>query len=197
MTECWSEGELRAYLDRELPAEQLERLAAHVAECAECGRVLAGLEARAAWVGGLMQELPGTVAAHRERHGWRWVAAAAALAAGLAVAALLAPRHVAPPRVASKAPGSPAVATPVEPPFTAAAVAPVPVEPRETPVRRTVPRKRAPRPAPRDEGFVSLSDEPFETGVVMRVALGPAEVPADVVFGSDGRARAIRLVGYK
>jgi hypothetical protein len=39
-----------------------------------------------------------------------------------------------------------------------------------------------------------LDDEPFEMGVVRRVALGPEEVLADVVFSPDGRARAIRLV---
>jgi hypothetical protein len=42
--------------------------------------------------------------------------------------------------------------------------------------------------------FLALDDEPFEVGVVRRVALGPEEVPADVVFGPDGRARAIRLL---
>ena len=41
---------------------------------------------------------------------------------------------------------------------------------------------------------MALDDEPIDTGVVMRVALGPAEVPADVVFSPDGRPRAIRLV---
>jgi hypothetical protein len=42
--------------------------------------------------------------------------------------------------------------------------------------------------------FLALDDEPIETGVVIRVALGDAGIPADVVFGADGRARAIRLV---
>jgi hypothetical protein len=48
-----------------------------------------------------------------------------------------------------------------------------------------------------DDGFLRLDNEWFETGVVLRVALGPNEVPADVMFGSDGRAHAIRLVSYK
>jgi hypothetical protein len=41
--------------------------------------------------------------------------------------------------------------------------------------------------------YLALDDEPIETGVVMRVALGPAEVPADVIFDQEGRARAIRF----
>jgi hypothetical protein len=42
--------------------------------------------------------------------------------------------------------------------------------------------------------FLALDDEPIETGIVVRVALGEAEIPADVIFGTDGRAHAIRLV---
>ncbi len=36
MTECWSEGTLRAYLDRELPSEEMQRVAAHLGECTVC-----------------------------------------------------------------------------------------------------------------------------------------------------------------
>ena len=36
MTECWSEGELRAYCDRELPAKDMDRLAAHLENCVPC-----------------------------------------------------------------------------------------------------------------------------------------------------------------
>jgi hypothetical protein len=44
------------------------------------------------------------------------------------------------------------------------------------------------------DDFVSLDDEPISTGVVLRVELGPKGVPADVIFGPDGRPHAIRLV---
>ena len=36
MKACWTEGELRAYLDRELPANDRDSVAAHLAECGEC-----------------------------------------------------------------------------------------------------------------------------------------------------------------
>ena len=36
MTQCWSEGALRAYLDRELPSEEMQRVAAHLGECTVC-----------------------------------------------------------------------------------------------------------------------------------------------------------------
>jgi hypothetical protein len=58
-------------------------------------------------------------------------------------------------------------------------------------------KRRARRPTPPRNDFVALDDTPFDTGVVVRMALGPAEVPADVLFGPDGRAHAIRLVNYK
>jgi len=58
-------------------------------------------------------------------------------------------------------------------------------------------KRRVRRPAPPRNEFVALDDEPFDTGVVLRMALGPAEVPADVLFGPDGRAHAIRFVNYK
>jgi hypothetical protein len=31
--------------------------------------------------------------------------------------------------------------------------------------------------------------------VLVRMTLGDEQIPADVVFGKDGRARAIRLIG--
>jgi len=120
------------------------------------------------------------------------VAAAAALAAGLAIGALVTHKRVE-PRAAVDLPPvatSPTVAAPQ--PERAAPVAAA----RATPVRRSVPR-RATRPVAVDDRFLALDDEPFDTGVVWRVALGPAQVPADVILGPDGRARAVRLVNYK
>ena len=33
MTHCWPQGALRAYLDGELPAGDMQRVAAHLGEC--------------------------------------------------------------------------------------------------------------------------------------------------------------------
>ncbi len=200
MTECWSEGELRAYLDRELEPETQQQVALHLAECHECARVTGELEARAAFVWQRIGGLEPVMAAKRPARTRRWVAAALALAAGLAMAALLIPKHGGPPPAA---PDGPRTATAAEMPQRRepAVRAPV-VDPAGSevlqPVRRPVRRAMAPaRPAGANDGFVRLDDEPFETGVVVRVALGPQQVPADVIFGSDGRPRAIRLVSFK
>jgi hypothetical protein len=64
-------------------------------------------------------------------------------------------------------------------------------------VQSPVPRhsKRQPaKPRATADYYLALDDDPIETGVVMRVALGPAELPADVIFDQDGRARAVRLI---
>jgi hypothetical protein len=205
MTECWSEGELRAYLDGELRAEQSERLAAHLDECAGCSERLGDLDARAQWITGLMNDLPPLPAAQKPKRRGRWIAAlTAAAAAGILVTLYLWGRppglQPAPwPAFDRSAAGraaperAPDQAIPA-PPVTAAAAA---IQPLEEPrvVRLPVRKRTAPRLRPEDT-FVALTDEPFETGVVLRVALGPAQVPADIVFGSDGRARAIRLVSF-
>ena len=94
MTECWSEGALRAYLDRELPTEDMQRVAAHLGECKVCDGLCTELAARAAHVSALLELLPEwsaamprpAMVAKRRPH---WIGIAAALAAGLAVAAYL------------------------------------------------------------------------------------------------------------
>ena len=55
-------------------------------------------------------------------------------------------------------------------------------------MKRQLPPDRQP------DDFISLDDEPMTTGVVLRVELGPRGIPADVIFGPDGRPHAIRLV---
>src|SRR5450759_1073798 len=187
MTQCWSEGALRAYLDRELPTEDMHRLAAHLRDCTVCDGLCTELAARAAHVSALMELLPewGGAMPHPARAPHRrptWVGIAVALAAGLAVAAYLMPnRH---PREALVLPASapPLVATVAE-------MAPVPAEP-PAPRRARRVRPIAPEPA----YFVALDDEPFESGVIMRVDVKPGNVQADIVFGPDGRAHAFRLV---
>jgi hypothetical protein len=189
MTQCWPEGALRAYLDSELPGEDMQRVAAHLGECRICDGLCRELAARAAHVSALMELLPesGDAMPRPAAGPYRrpnWIGVAVALAAGLAVAAYLLPdRH---PREAPVRPG----AMPA-PPMVAAAVAAI-APPAEPPAPR---RPRRVRPsAPEPAYFVALDDEPFESGVIMRVDVKPGNVQADIVFGPDGRARAFRLV---
>src|ERR1035441_1750201 len=96
MTQCWSEGALRAYLDGELPGEDMQRVAVHLGECPACNGLCTRLAARAAHVSALLELLPEgdevmlrpAVAPHRRAN---WVGIAVALAAGLALAAYLMP----------------------------------------------------------------------------------------------------------
>ena len=189
MKQRWSEGELRSYLDGELPPEEIGRVAAHLAECGACTMIVEGLAARAQRVSALLDELsgaglPACLPAPPSR---RWIPATAALAACLALAYVVLPKRARQSaRPAPIAPAPMAAVSVPAPPVQSVAQAPRPVRPR----KRAQPRK------PEIEYFLALDDEPFEMGVVRRVALGPAEVPADVVFSPDGRARAIRLVNY-
>lgn len=193
MTGCWSQGELRAWLDRELPSRDIELVAAHIKECAECREVCDVVSSRAARVGALLDSLPemsGPGKLPQIARGARplWpVTAAAGIAAALAVT-LLAPWQHAPlpqpkaPQAVSKA--APSQAVPKPPPMQ---------------VKPAIIRKRVPaKPKPRLEDYVALDNDPIETGVVVRVNLDTgvngAQIPADVIVGPDGRARAIRLV---
>ena len=207
MKECWSEGELRAYLDRELPPEDMERVAAHLEVCSECGDLWAELAGRAARVAALMNALPepdrtvsiGRVPRRAKAATWRWAGAAAALAAGLAAGFLAIPKRQTQVTVVLPAPAAPAAVgaqadDPIEPQvprvMTAASR---PGRARQAhPVRRQMPSE-----VRSSDDFVSLDDEPISTGVVLRVELGPKGIPADVIFGSDGRPHAIRLVNNK
>ena len=199
MTQCWSEGELRAYLDRELPTEDMQRVAAHLGDCTVCDGLCTELAGRAAHVSALMELLPEwTAAAPRaatpaKRRALRpnWVGIAVAVAACLALAAYLMPnRHPREEALVLPAPAPVAVTPPVA--VAAAAMTPAPVEPVERPAPRRAHRVRATAPEP--AYFVALDDEPFESGVIMRVDVKPGNVQADIVFGPDGRAHAFRLV---
>src|ERR1035437_3451059 len=99
MTQCWPEGALRAYLDGELPTEDMQQVAAHLGDCSVCGGHCTELAARAAHGTALMELLPEcggamprlAIAAGRRAN---WIGIAVALAAGLAAAAYLLPeRH--------------------------------------------------------------------------------------------------------
>jgi hypothetical protein len=192
MTQCWPEGALRAYLDGELPAEIMPQVAAHLGECRVCDGLCRELAARAAHVSALMEmlpergeDMPRPMMVPRRR--MNWIGVAVALAAGLAMAAYLLPDRRPRETLVRPAPrpAPPAVAA-------VAAATPAPPEAPEPPAPR---RPRRVRPtAPEPAYFVALDDEPFESGVIMRMDVKPGNVQADIVFGPDGRARAFRLV---
>ncbi len=199
MTECWSEGTLRAYLDGELPTEDMQTVAAHLAECTNCEGLCSEVGARAAHVSALMELLPEwgeAMPRPASRAGRRmlrrnWVGIAAALAACLALAAYLLPnrnpreaRALVVPTLAPALPFSP------PPPATVVAATAPPVIEQPAPRRP----RRVRRTAPETAYFVALDDEPFESGVIMRVDVKPGNVQADIVFGPDGHAHAFRLV---
>ena len=199
MTQCWPEGALRAYLDRELSTEDMQQVAAHLGECTACDGLCTELAARAAHVSALMEVLPEwsaatprpAIAVRRRVLRPNWVGIAVAVAACLALAAYLlperAPRHVAtvPPAPMPVLAAPPVAVAAVEmargPAVQAAVLAP----------RRA---RRVRRSAPEHASFVALDDEPFESGIIMRVDVTPGNVQADIVFGPDGRAHAFRLV---
>ena len=192
MKPCWGEGELRAYVDRELsPAQNLE-LESHLAKCAACTAAHAAIAERAARVGSWMEDLSAEIpaAANIPARGiprpalWGGIAA---LAAALVLAVLLS-RHPAqrPLRANIEPPPAPA---PIETPAAVFAAAPEVSRPtRRVPVR-TVRR----RPAPQE--YMALDDEPIDTGFVMRMAM-PSGVLADVIVDGEGRARAIRPITF-
>ena len=90
MNRCETEGDLRAYLDRELPGPDRDRVAAHIAECDECDDHYREISARAERVATALSALADGIAPARVRppaqkvRVWpRW-AAAVGVAAGLA-----------------------------------------------------------------------------------------------------------------
>jgi anti-sigma factor RsiW len=156
MTECWKDGDLRAYADRELAPSEMHNLTAHLETCAGCETRYRELSRRAQKVGALLAELrapapviSGATPHHAARPVRTWPRWAAALTAAAGLALIL-----------------------------------------MNPTARPVP----PGTAGVSRQFVALDDEPIETGMVVRVAVGPDQVQADVIIGPDGRARAFRLI---
>jgi hypothetical protein len=206
MSQCWSEGALRAYLDRELPPDDMNLAAAHLGDCAVCDGLCTALAARAAHVSALVETLvetpgepeevkwPRPLPPRVDRTRRQWAGAAVALAAGLALAALLVPlpkggvRH---PPVSAHPPVPPAFAANAEQPAALPLVKERPARPLPARARRV---RRATEAV---DYFLALDDEPIESGVVMRVGVDPGNLQADIVFGPDGRAHAIRLVSGK
>jgi anti-sigma factor RsiW len=191
MKQCWPEGALRAYLDGELPPEEMQSVAAHLGECAACERLHSELSVRSGYIAGLMTSLaePAPRLARRPastpaRGSWWWTAAAVAVAAGLAIATFVIPRREE-PRVPVAVQHAPAPGPRVE--------QPVEREIQPLPVVSAAARKPLRRAKPQLGAFIALDDEPIESGIVMRVTV-PGSTPADIVFSPDGRARAVRLV---
>ncbi len=185
MSRCWLEGELRAYVDRELPAPEMEAIGRHLGECDACAAVWLELKERAARVGVMLEALehipePAPVVVRRAaRLGPVLVAV---LAAACVVLVLWLPkrqRMVTPPKtqVAASAPA------------TAAQTAPLRSR------RRVEPRLRAATVRERlaqTQYYMALDDEPIESGVVVRVALPDSGLLADVIYDEQGQPRAVR-----
>jgi hypothetical protein len=172
MKNCWQDGELRAYFDGE--SEAAEEIAAHLTECAGCEGRYRELSERATRVSGL---LIGEYVAPRRKH---WVPAALALAAALAIAFVMLPKHR---TVATPAPVAKVVEAPV--------AQPVPVVTHTAVVHHPAARRA---PAAISEEFLRLDDEPIETATLVRVSAEDGALVADMIVGPDGRAHAIRVI---
>ena len=209
MTNCWSEGALRAYLDRELSPADMKAVTAHLGECSACDALCAELAGRAARVFALLETLPEPeVISMRPAPSptpsrWLWPGAAVALAAGLAIASIVVKQRDIPAPVAINTPAVQPTA-PVErpePAVTGAAEAIGTIRPVTTApqARQAVAKglRRKPAAAPEMDYFVALDDQPIESGVIMRMAIQPGNAQADIVFDPAGRARAIRLVSNR
>jgi anti-sigma factor RsiW len=202
MTNCWSEGSLRAYLDRELPVEDMKSVAAHLGECSTCDALCAVLAGRAARVFALLEALPEPERAARMRPApawtpsrWLWPGAAVALAAGLAIASFTLPKQSGPKREPVRLTEMPPPAAPISPEQRPEPVAMPAAEIARPVAARIRPQKKA---AVKDmDYFVALDNEPIESGVIMRMAIQPGNAQADIVFDPGGRPRAIRLVNSK
>ncbi|HJT87220.1 MAG TPA: zf-HC2 domain-containing protein, partial [Bryobacteraceae bacterium] len=96
MTRCWSEGELRAHLDGELPAGDMRRVEEHLRGCAACADLHAAMAARAARITALLEALPfepAEVRRARPRYAKKTAGAVLGLAASLALAFVTLPRR--------------------------------------------------------------------------------------------------------
>jgi hypothetical protein len=180
MKQCWPDGDLRAFLDGELP-----QLGEHLDVCAACSARYRELAERAGRVTNLLAMLPETGVLRnlpaREHYRRRWAVAALSLAAAIAIGFVVLPKRHSTPASVGKAPAAVAHET-----------ATAPVAKAETP--RRVARRAAARPRPPHENFLRLDDEPLETGTIVRVSAENGDVQADLIVGPDGRAHAIRMV---
>jgi hypothetical protein len=101
MKACWSTGDLRAYVDRELAPQETALLDAHLASCTECAERLREISARAGRVSAMLSSLAAEPHRSSDRKGavhqiWG-KAAALAIAASLALL-FLSPKPAPPPK---------------------------------------------------------------------------------------------------
>jgi anti-sigma factor RsiW len=210
MTGCLKKETLLAFVDRELPAGEMESAELHVAVCGECKAELESLRATSVKVNALLsslasEEMSGAtqlaVISIPERAVTarnRWVAVASigvvAIAAGLLLLAMRRP-HSAPQSDLAKSPAAP---------LTSVVAERKPNGPRELiqPVNVSVHKTR-----PKVRKFQALDDgEPIQTGMIYRVSL-PAptsadglvsqstkRIPAEVIVDDFGKVRAIRFL---
>jgi anti-sigma factor RsiW len=182
MSQCWQEGDWRAYLDGELTTAEMDYGREHLAQCEACGALHREIASRANRVGALLMDLDAAPVMARPaapaRSGWKWAATGAALAAALTMAFVLAPKRV----EVAEAPAVTAAA--VTAPTAATVATPVVAERRHATVR---PRQRRPQL----QYFLAFDEEPIDTGTVMRVAL-EGGIEADLIVDASGRPRAIR-----
>ena len=183
MSECWQEGDWRAYIDGELPVEQMAAASEHLSQCAACADLHRGISDRAARVSSMLLELDSAPVLSRTgtagRSAWKWVPVGLAAAAVLAAAFVLAPKR-----------RQPALEAP--PAARALPAAPAMMQAEPAAIRPAAPTRRR-RQAAKAQYFLALDDEPIDTGTVMRVALASG-VEADVIVDGDGRPRAIRAI---
>jgi anti-sigma factor RsiW len=195
INECWAEGELRAYLDRELAASEQEAASAHLKLCAECSGRYLEIAERAARVGSLMSMLPEPVQPRPrvvlgKRKAARAAVAVLALAAALAIGFVMLPRLG---KQTAKA-EPPAAVVPAPAPTPAPEAAPVVVAPA---VIRHKTRQQPAQPVEHVGLYVPLDNEPIEAGTVMRVGMQNGDLQAEFILGPDGRAHAVRILSGK
>jgi anti-sigma factor RsiW len=189
-----SEGDLRAWLDDELEAREMQMVSAHLQDCAECRGLKDELSARSRFVMSAIEELPSVrVPRPAVSAAWRWAVPALAVAACLTIVLLILPKRGTP-----MPPHSTQVAKAADTRVSATTHDPALDVPHPMAVRRAAaPRKAVSKPAPKltePEYFLALDNEPIETGVVVRVGTELGGFQADVIVGPDGRARAIRIL---
>lgn len=193
MNRCRLEGEWRAWLDHELPAQESEAAAQHLQNCQRCAALCGELSGRAARVGALLGALDhipeGVTVRPPAAPAWgrRGVAAALVLAAALASLLLMLPRRI---QRREPAPEPRPLAVALAPPATVSA--PPARRPVRSPRRAGLAHKLSSAPRAPVQYYLALDDEPIESGVVVRVALANSGLLADVIYDEQGRPRAVR-----